>query len=463
MRRSPIFHVQIMLYRMDRQVNRRTWPRFVTFMVLSLSATCIGRIVGSARAANADDKSAAVRIDADFPGGNILLDRTDGNDVFLHQDLRDTEGQWFYWCFRVRGALAGRSLTFHFTKGDVIGVRGPAVSTDGGVTWTWLGRETVHGAAFTYAFVADAEDVRFSMTVPYVQADLRRFLDAHKHADALKVETLCKTPKGREAELLRVGRLDDEADGAPRGADRSAIARTRPAAAAPPLRVVLTARHHACESMASFELEGIIDGILGDDDNGRWLREHVAFFIVPFVDKDGVEDGDQGKNRKPHDHNRDYDADPPLYPTVAAIKQRVPQWSHGRVDIAMDLHCPALKGALHEVIHFVGGPDADNEARVARFSKLLEESTRDGPLAFRARDNLPYGKDWNTLKEPKSFGRWASGPPGPHLATTLELPYANARGQTVTPDSARAFGRAIAGTMVQYLQSPGDAEKGATQ
>jgi murein tripeptide amidase MpaA len=36
------------------------------------------------------------------------------------------------------------------------------------------------------------------------------------------------------------------------------------------------------------------------------LCEHADFFIVPPVDKDGVEDGDQGKNRKPYDHNRDY-------------------------------------------------------------------------------------------------------------------------------------------------------------
>ncbi len=27
-------------------------------------------------------------------------------------------------------------------------------------------------------------------------------------------------------------------------------------------------------------------------------------FIVPFVDKDGVEEGDQGKARQPRDHNR---------------------------------------------------------------------------------------------------------------------------------------------------------------
>ena len=31
--------------------------------------------------------------------------------------------------------------------------------------------------------------------------------------------------------------------------------------------------------------------------DGQWLREQVGFLVVPFIDKDGVEDDDQGKNR----------------------------------------------------------------------------------------------------------------------------------------------------------------------
>ena len=49
-------------------------------------------------------------IDAAFPGGNITVDRVEGEAVFLRQDLRDTLGDWFYWAFRVRGA-AGRTAT----------------------------------------------------------------------------------------------------------------------------------------------------------------------------------------------------------------------------------------------------------------------------------------------------------------------------------------------------------------
>ena len=36
-----------------------------------------------------------LQIDAEFPGGNIVVDNIKGNDVYLHQDLRDTAGDWF--------------------------------------------------------------------------------------------------------------------------------------------------------------------------------------------------------------------------------------------------------------------------------------------------------------------------------------------------------------------------------
>ncbi|MCK5803638.1 MAG: peptidase M14, partial [Lentisphaeria bacterium] len=53
-------------------------------------------------------------IDSDFAGGNIVVENVDGDEVRLHQDLRDTARDWFYWCFRVRGA-EGRTLRFLFT------------------------------------------------------------------------------------------------------------------------------------------------------------------------------------------------------------------------------------------------------------------------------------------------------------------------------------------------------------
>jgi hypothetical protein len=84
-----------------------------------------------------------IRVDADFPGGNIIVQRVESNTVFVAPEQRDTSGWWFYWNFRLR-APAEQPVTIAFTEKNPIGVRGPAMSLDKGVTWQWLGTNVVH-------------------------------------------------------------------------------------------------------------------------------------------------------------------------------------------------------------------------------------------------------------------------------------------------------------------------------
>ncbi len=368
-------------------------------------------------------------IDCDFPGGNILVEKIEADTAYIRQDLRDTEGDWFYWCFRVRGAV-GR-MRFQFTGSDVIGVLGPAVSTDGGATWTWLGCETVENNGFAYTFAAEADDVRFCVAIPYLEANLREFLDKHRGNPHLEPGVLCRSRKGREAELLRLGRIDGACD----------------------IRVLLTCRHHCCEMMADWALEGIMETVLAAGDDGEWFRKHVEFMVVPFIDKDGVEDGDQGKNRLPRDHNRDYEGDS-IYPETGALRELVPAWSAGRLRFALDMHCPYIRGEGHEEIHFVGTANQENWRRVVRFSEILED-VQVGPLVFEAKNNLPFGQGWNkpdTFSKGVSFNGWSGQLPGLRFASSLEIPYASAGGKAVTAETARALGHDLAGAIRRFLQ-----------
>jgi hypothetical protein len=375
-------------------------------------------------------------VDADFPGGNIVVEGMDGDCIRLHQDIRDTTEWWFYWQFRVRGA-AGRSLAFTFTNGDVFGTRGPAVSGDGGATWRWLGLEACEETTFTYAFEADEDAVRFCFTIPYLASDFHAFLDRYPDHPDLRTGVLCQTSEGRDVEVLYLG------------------ARTAPA-----FRVLLTARHHACESIASYCLEGLMEAVLGDGEGGRWLREHVALMVVPFVDKDGVEDGDQGKSRHPHDHNRDYGTyqnprAPSLYTVPAALRQQVPGWSKGKLRVALDFHCPWIRGEHNEAIYFVGSPNKDHWAHVTAFASVLE-AVQTGPLPYHREDNLPFGEAWNTVDnvaEGRPFSRWAAHLSGVKVASTIEIPYANVDSETVTADKARALGRDVARAIWHYLST----------
>jgi hypothetical protein len=400
-------------------------------VVIALAAILFGLATSSRAGERGAQAKPLIRVDADFPGGNIVVDSIAGDTVTLHQDLRDTEGNWFYWYFRVRGA-AGRTLEFRFSESNPIGTRGPALSLDGGKTWSWLGTNAVKGKTFTCAFPAKAREARFCFAIPYLESNLKDFFKRHRGCRNLKAETLCKTPKGRKVELLRLGRLDG-------GAEHC---------------VLLTCRQHACEMIADYSLEGIMDEVLGDKNEGRWLRDHVEFFVVPFMDKDGVEEGDQGKNRKPHDHNRDYDGES-RYASVRALRELMTRRLSSRnVALALDLHCPHIRGPRNENIYFVGGPEQENWGRVGEFAKVLEAVQR-GPLRYRAADNLPYGQAWNTLEgPPRSFGRWAAAQPNVRIGTSIEIPYANVGETTVTAENARSFGHDLGRALARQLLSP---------
>lgn len=378
-----------------------------------------------------DTVSAGYEIDADFPGGNILVERCEGDEVSVRQDLRDTEGDWFYWCFRARGA-AGRTLTVHFTGSEVVGVRGPGVSLDRGETWTWLGSESGDGHSFAYAVPAGADEVRFSFGMPYQQTRLQAFLTRHAGHAHLRLDELCRTRKGRGVECLHLGRVGNQA----------------------PLKVLLTCRHHCCEMMASYALEGLMEEILADGEVGQWSRDQVEFLVVPFADKDGVEDGDQGKNRRPRDHNRDYDGES-AHVETASLRNMVPAWSEGQLRLALDLHCPWIRGAHNEVIYLVGSESPERWREQGRFSESLASVQR-GPLVFSPADNLAFGQSWNTGKNTAAgmnFSRWASGLSGVRLATSIEIPYANASGREVNQQTAAAFGRDLARALQHYLNT----------
>jgi len=371
-----------------------------------------------------------LKIDCDFPGGNILVERIEDDTLYLSPDMRDTAGSWFYWAFRLRGA-AGRRLDIRFTAHNPVGMRGPALSCDGGLNWQWS-REPFTTDSFTLTVPQGQDDLLVTFAPLYTQAEWERFLEGRAPAGGWQRNVLCRSRKGRDVEWLALGAPSDTAAH----------------------RVVFTARHHCCEMIANFVMEGIIDGILGADEAGAWLRRQTAFCLIPFADKDGVEDGDQGKNRQPRDHNRDYVGES-IHVETAAIRDFLPRWGGAPgFDAAIDLHCPWIRGQHNDVVYQVGRESPAVWREQQRFGTLLEERVPSGALPYFVASNLPFGEAWNTAANYStgmSFSRWSAGLPGIRLPTSFEIPYAEASGVAVTPDAARGLGRGIAHALAAYL------------
>ena len=88
-------------------------------------------------------------IDNQLPAGNIIVEKISNDTIYVHQDLGDSQEDWFYWAFRVKGA-EGKRLTFVFTKSAVIAQRGPVVSLDKGQTYGYLAEGNSSPFLFTY-------------------------------------------------------------------------------------------------------------------------------------------------------------------------------------------------------------------------------------------------------------------------------------------------------------------------
>lgn len=358
-----------------------------------------------------------ISIDRDFSGGNIRLIDIQEDTVFLENELRDTEGDWFYWAFRVKGA-AGRTLTFDFGEKAWIGRWGAAVSHDA-LDWTWGGAVSSDLKCFTYTFGADEDEVYFCHDIRYSPERFARTA----HELGLTVRELTVSEKGRSVPYIEIGTGDK--------------------------CVLLTARHHACESTGTYVMEGIIREYLNEP------LEGFRLIAIPFMDFDGAQDGDQGKNRIPHDHNRDYDGDSPIYSTVRCVKALA---AKEQIDYMLDLHSPWHISRTDQPIGpenandcvFVVQKNTAMQSKQILFSKLLAETLAENPNGMQhdMRADVPVNYGWNQDSIMKaSCSAFFAHHPKTYLALSLETAYFGLEGNRVTADRLIEEGRGVLRTL----------------
>ena len=366
-----------------------------------------------------------VVVDDQLPAGNIVFERMINDTVYVHQSLRGSKKAWFYWAFRVRGAQ-GKRLTFVFTKSFALCERGPLVSLDKGKSYEYLAEEGSTPHTFTYTFPDDAKEVWFYECHPYTPQMWEAFLSKRSHKGDFETGVLCKTRKGRDVPFFRMTTKNS----------------------LPKKSVVVSARHHCSEAPASYVMEGFVAAFLEDSQLGAWLRENVELTVVPFVDMDGAVDGDQGKWRLPHDHNRDYTEF--LYPETADFASLM---AETEPQVFMDFHNPKLYKYNDNYIYTPY--KAFSGVTEYNFSALIEKY-QEGDLDYRASDNMPYGVSWNkdgNYADGLNVTGWVhNNIKSIEICRTFEIPFAYANGKLVYPDKMRKFGHGIARALKAYIE-----------
>ena len=345
-----------------------------------------------------------LNIHANFIGGNIDVKSVGGDVITLENQLRDSP-EWFYWAFCVEGAC-GRELTFQMQK-HRLGYWGPAVSHDL-KSWHWL--ENAKKNSFSYRFGKSEKRVYFAHHLLYHPHRFSEFLEEY----GLCATELCRSRKGRSVPCLKLG-----------GGEKS---------------IILTARHHACESTGSYVLEGVLRELIESP------LERARILCVPFVDYDGVLDGDQGKDRFPHDHNRDYIASP-LYPEVRKILEYADR--HG-CHYGFDFHSPWHRGGENDNL-FIVRNRVEKQDRFDRFSEELQRALSGTSIVYsKENDRLPM-RGWN--QPSPNFAYTMNCRPTCDLAFSLETPYFGTAQSKISPETLIELGRHFAKAIKAYIKS----------
>ncbi|NQX63367.1 hypothetical protein [Paenibacillus qinlingensis] len=361
-----------------------------------------------------------IHIRSNYPGGNIKVVSLD-EVVRLEQDIRDSYW-WFYWNFCIR-CEEEREIVFEFMHGEVVGPWGPAYSLDG-MNWTWLGEQSVmNSKSFVYRFDSNNPEVYFAFSLPYQLQHFETFYEKWKDYAVVHRDTLCLSEQKREVPLLLIGNKDA------------------------PQHIFFSSRHHACESTVNYVLEGLLELYLEEHARSEFLDQFCIHY-VPFVDIDGVENGDQGKGRMPLDHNRDYIE----HSTYAATPAMMRYVSTLQPVVGIDFHCPHKWGERNDHVFFVKtGTEADR--RIERLGRLLHDLTQgiasNREIPYDPANDIEMGEEWNEpFPNCSSFMIQHSVP----LAVSMEIPYFGLVPMQYTADSLRRLGRCLGQALQIYLR-----------
>lgn len=397
--------------------------------------------------------SEPLKVVADFEGASV-------REVEIDQGARsvrfmpggDPERGWpCWWFFRIDGVTPGESLTLRLRGSTATVDKAGAslskplaaswsmpneatFSTDSS-TWRHTAKGTRDGDEMIYTLVPDAASVFVAWGPPFTPttaANLVRELSLKSpHAKATE---LCRSRGGRSVPMLHV-----------REGDRPSKQR---------FGVWVQARQHAWESGSSWVARGFAEWLVSDNADAAWLRQHADVFIVPIMDVDNAATGNGGKDAIPHDHNRDWSAQPHWNETLAAQKLVTELIDDGRMDVFLDLHNPAPGDPT---FFYILANDLLPETMIAPRDRFIELAygriSKIKPLIPMSNKPKVTGPNYHPLWRNIS-ANWVAMHGNTHtVSLCLETIW---NYQNSTTDGYRAVGSNLAAAVREYLSERSD-------
>lgn len=383
-----------------------------------------------------------VKFDANFEGGAMgeveLLDSASiivrpGKPVehltFLVHGKFDPENpvdvklepsaNWYY--YRVTG-IKGKQLYINMPDN---GLHGTAYSLDG-EHWGHMPVNQSSHHFISCKFKSDT--VFFAMFDPYTYSyHLQRMAEWETRPD-VTVDTIGMSKEGRPLQLMHI-------------TDASVPAGQK-------ARVWIHGRIHPSETPGSWLLDGLVEHLTGDSEEAKAIRKQVDFYILPFINPDGVANGLSRSNPTGVNQEINYGRqDDSTVVEIKAVKATLERLTADRpFDILLNNHSQQSDFATFWM-HRGETSSMLYQAKIWAFAGLtcsfnpylIPEQMSFSDIAPR------YVEGW-------CWDRFAEKT----VALTLETPYTyylfDPEGEWVTRDNLAEFGRRTLRAIAEYLE-----------
>lgn len=404
---------------------------------LGLACGLLPVLVGchSSTGPDPEDELLDVDIQTDFEGASLAswVQRDPGRfDIRIRTDTNSDFARWY--SFRVQGAQ-GKALTFHISNAgqvsaaDAWSINQPVVSIDGGATWDRIQQTSYEGGVFTFRRTLRSDHEWIALNPVYNFSRWQALAEAigdHPMVDSLAV--LTNTVQGRPVHLVKItdSTVPDEEKGG----------------------VWAIARQHPAEVAGSWMAEGLINWLLSDDPQAAELLREAVFYIVPFMNPDGVALGNYrvnsvGKNLNREWTNRDYSTAPSVAAVADAIERYVA--SSRSFDFFVDFHAYS---SLRKNFFFYSGRNRAPEGQVQEMEALMDlfqsingDFTRAG--SSTSNDDTRLARGWVF----ESFGVHAVT----FEASYQDVTYGPMALQYMTPGRWQALGGGLGKSLAELL------------
>lgn len=254
-----------------------------------------------------------------FESGNLRrAQKVSENEynLYLRNDYNTTSyTQWYY--FRITNIKRGVSYKFNIVnliKPDSTFNQGlkplfyskKEADIGSGVGWYRDGRDICYyqnqlkrkgggcyyTLTFTVNFMHEDDEIYCCHCYPYTYSDcceLLATLCTPESKDRIRKTIVCKTLAMNDCEMAIITNFS-----------------SRPEDIAVRRAIIITARVHPGESNASFIAEGILQFLVSDDDDAKYLRNNFVFKIIPMLNPDGVIIGNNRTSLSTFDLNRQW-------------------------------------------------------------------------------------------------------------------------------------------------------------